>query len=249
MFIDVWHPDPADLPMTSDLLRALNLAGSYIAGAFDGSGLIGACVGFFGAPTSNCLHSHITGVSVAGRGRSVGFALKLHQRAWSMLRGISTVAWTFDPLIRRNAYLNLAKLAASGDEYFTNFYGDMHDELNGSDESDRLLVNWHLGSPTVAAACSGSPLAADAEAEHARGAGIALRPDEDGGPMLNASDAKTLLVAVPADIEAIRLRDANRARAWRVAVRETLGALLQEGGRVSGFDRAGWYVVRRGGGR
>jgi predicted GNAT superfamily acetyltransferase len=246
MFVDIWHPDPTDAPMTSDLLRALNLTGSYISGAFDASGLVGGCVGFFGAPASNSLHSHITGVSGAGRGRSVGFALKLHQRAWSLVRGIATVAWTFDPLIRRNAYLNLVKLAASGDEYFPNFYGDMRDALNGSDDSDRLLVTWHLGSPAVAAACSGSLAPADAQREHAAGAGAALRPAADGSPMLGPTDGETLLVAVPADIETMRTRDPGCARGWRLAVRETLGALLEDGAHVSGFDPAGWYVIRRG---
>jgi hypothetical protein len=28
-------------------------------------------------------------------------------------------------------------------------------------------------------------------------------------------------------------------------VRETLAALLADGARIDGFDRAGWYVVRR----
>jgi predicted GNAT superfamily acetyltransferase len=246
MFIDVWHPEPKDPLMTSDLLRALKLAGSYISGAFDASGLIGACVGFFGAPASNCLHSHITGVSAAGQGRGVGFALKLHQRAWSLAHDISIVAWTFDPLIRRNAYLNLVKLAASGDEYFTNFYGNMRDELNGSDDSDRLLVNWHLASPAVAAACAGTTTPADAHAEHAAGAGVALRATAEGRPVLGSDDGETLLVAVPPDIEVTRTRDPVCARSWRVAVRETLGVLLHGGAHVSGFDPAGWYVVRRG---
>jgi hypothetical protein len=30
-----------------------------------------------------------------------------------------------------------------------------------------------------------------------------------------------------------------------MAVREALTALLDDGGRIDGFDRAGWYVVRR----
>lgn len=249
MFVDVWHPDPSDLPVTSDLLRAMTLAGAYVSGAYDGDELVAACVGFFGAPSTNSLHSHIAGVSAAGRGRSVGFAMKLHQRAWSMLRGLSIVAWTFDPLVRRNAYFNLVKLAASGEEYLTNFYGDMHDEINANDESDRLLVSWHLAAPAVVAACAGSASPADAAAEHANGASIALTVGPDGGPVSESSDTQTVLVAVPGDIEAMRIRDPACAKAWRVAVRETLGVLLDEGAQVTGFDRSGWYVVRRGDGR
>lgn len=248
MYNEIWRPDPTNPPVTSELLRALSKAGNYISGAFDGDRLVGACVAFFGAPASGALHSHIAGVSGAARGRSVGFALKVHQRAWSMLHGVSIVSWTFDPLVRRNAYFNLVKLGASADEYLTNFYGFMHDEINGEDDSDRMLVNWHLASPAVVAACTGTPSPADAVAERAAGAGIALDLGADGGPTLGTDDGDTLLVAVPADVEAMRVSDPGRAKDWRGAVRETLGSLLTGGARVTGFDRAGWYVVRRGDG-
>jgi predicted GNAT superfamily acetyltransferase len=249
MYNEIWRPDPTNPPVTSELLRALSKAGNYISGAFDGDQLVGACVGFFGAPASNALHSHIAGVSGAARGRNVGFALKLHQRAWSMLRGVAVVSWTFDPLVRRNAYFNLVKLAATADEYLTNFYGFMHDEINGDDDSDRMLVDWHLASPAVVAAAAGSPTLADAVAERAAGAGIALDLGADGGPVPGTGDGNTLLVAVPGDIETMRIRDPGRAKDWRVAVREMLGSLLAGGARITGFDRSGWYVVRRGDGR
>jgi predicted GNAT superfamily acetyltransferase len=249
MYNEIWRPDPTNPPVTSELLRALSKAGNYISGAFDGDELVGACVGFFGAPASNALHSHIAGVSGAARGRNVGFALKLHQRAWSMLRGVAVVSWTFDPLVRRNAYFNLVKLAATADEYLTNFYGFMHDEINGDDDSDRMLVDWHLAAPAVVAAAAGSPTLADAMAERAAGAGIALDVGADGGPVPGTDDKGTLLVAVPGDIETMRIRDPGRAKDWRVAVREMLGPLLAGGARITGFDRSGWYVVRRGDGR
>jgi predicted GNAT superfamily acetyltransferase len=41
------------------------------------------------------------------------------------------------------------------------------------------------------------------------------------------------------------VREPALARQWRTAVRDTLGVLLADGGRITGFDRAGWYVVRR----
>jgi len=36
------------------------------------------------------------------------------------------IAWTYDPLIRRNAYFNLVKLGARPVEYLRNFYGVNH---------------------------------------------------------------------------------------------------------------------------
>ena len=241
----IWRPDPKNPPVTSELLRAFSKSGNYVAGAFDGDELVGACVGFFGAPADEALHSHIAGVSGTARGRNVGLALKVHQRAWSMLRGVSAVAWTFDPLVRRNAYFNLVKLAARPEEYLTNFYGGMHDSINAGDDSDRLLVHWHLEDPSVVAACVGTTTAPDAETERAAGAAIALGASALGGPMPGTLDAQTLLVAIPADIEGLRLSDPGCAKDWRIAVREVLGALLADGARVTGFDRAGWYVLHR----
>ena len=65
------------------------------------------------------------------------------------------IAWTYDPLIRRNAYFNLAKLGARPVEYLPNFYGAMDDAINGGTETDRMLVRWELRSDLAVAACAG----------------------------------------------------------------------------------------------
>jgi predicted GNAT superfamily acetyltransferase len=105
LFDEIWAPEDGNSLMHVDLLRALTKSGNYVGGAFDlGSGkLLGACVGFFGPPAHAELHSHIAGVVPAGLGRSVGYALKLHQRAWALRRSVAVIAWTYDPLICRNA--------------------------------------------------------------------------------------------------------------------------------------------------
>src|SRR4029453_7402172 len=95
----------------------------------------------------------------SGRGRNLGYAIKVHQRAWAIERGLETITWTFDPPIRRNAWFNLAKLGALPTEYLVDFYGPIGDLLNGSDESDRLYLTWRLGAPLAAAACEGEPAA------------------------------------------------------------------------------------------
>jgi predicted GNAT superfamily acetyltransferase len=246
LFDKIWRPDPHNPPVTSELMRALTKAGNYVVGAFDGPELLGACVGFFGPPDHAAMHSHIAGVSATALRRSVGFALKSHQRAWALRRGVSTVCWTFDPLVSRNAYFNLAKLAALPAEYLTNFYGGMHDGINGSDDTDRLLVRWDLCAPAVVAACAGRTAPGDAGAELARGAVIALARSDDDRPVAGTLRGETVLVAVPTDIQSLRSADPGCAKEWRVAVRESLGALMTDGARVTGFDRAGWYVLRRG---
>lgn len=243
LYDGIWRPDPRNPPVTSELLRALTKAGNYVAGAFDGDELVGACVAFFAAPSEGALHSHVAGVS--GPARGIGFALKVHQRAWALLRGVDIVSWTFDPLVRRNAYFNIVKLAARPTEYLTNFYGDMHDGINSGGDTDRLLVRWDLSTPAVAAASSGVPTAATAEVELAHGAVVALSSSPDGRPVLGSLAGDNLLVAVPPDIEGLRGTDPEAAQAWRTAVREVLGTLLTEGAAVTGFDRNGWYVLSR----
>jgi predicted GNAT superfamily acetyltransferase len=240
LFQEIWQPPPENPLATTELLRALTKAGNYLGGAYDGDRLVGACVGFFGAPADGSMHSHIAGVHPSVAGRSVGFALKLHQRAWALNRGVGVIAWTFDPLVARNAYFNLAKLGATATEYLPDFYGGMPDAVNGGDETDRLLVRWELGAPDVVAACAGHPR----PAAHA-GAAIALGRTEKGTPEIRTLDARTLLVAVPADVAALRAADPHTATQWRAAVRDVLGALLADGAGVTGFDRAGWYVVTR----
>jgi predicted GNAT superfamily acetyltransferase len=248
LFASIWGRS-ANPPVTIELLRAFTKAGNYVAGAFEAEAgadrLVGACVGFFHAPAGDALHSHIAGVSAHAVGRGVGFALKLHQRAWALARGVSEIAWTFDPLVARNAYFNLVKLAARPAEYLTNFYGPMMDALNGDQDSDRLLVRWPLRDHAVALASTGGAAVAVAGEEIAAGAVLALSIAEDGCPVPGRLDGVTSLVAVPRDIAHLRAADPGLARRWRVEVRDALTGLIGDGGRIDGFDRAGWYVVRR----
>ncbi|MFG2227764.1 GNAT family N-acetyltransferase [Streptomyces sp. NPDC048644] len=247
LFASIWQPGPGGRPVTTELLRAMAAAGNYVAGAYDKDGgeLLGACLGFFGSPAKASLHSHIAGVTQQGIGRGIGFALKLHQRAWALRQGVTQVTWTFDPLVRRNAYFNLAKLAAVPARYLTDFYGPMRDGINGVGDTDRLMVRWELSGPAATAAALGEPAQADAAALRERGASAALSVAPDGGPLGGPAGGPVVLVAVPPDIEALRRTDPEAGQAWRVALRGVLSGLMAEEAEVVGFDRAGWYVVSR----
>jgi predicted GNAT superfamily acetyltransferase len=215
---------PENPPIAAELLRALGKAESYVTGAFEGpdpnATMVGVCVGFHSTPAARAMHSHIAGVSPAAAGRHVGFALKLHQRAWCLDRGIELMEWTYDPLVARNAYFNLAKLGAQVAEYLPDFYGPMTDGINRDHESDRILVHWALASPEVAAACAGTP----------------ARPALPPG-------AAASWVHVPHDIETLRVSDPEQARGWRTKVRDQLLTALSAGGRVAGFDKEQGYLV------
>ena len=235
----VWQPEPGNPLITPELLRVFAHSGSYVVGVHQDGRMVGACLGFLAATG---LHSHIAGVDGGVRGRSIGFAVKLHQRAWSLAHGITTVTWTYDPLISRNAYFNLAKLGAVPSEYLTDFYGPMNDQVNVGTESDRLLVRWDLTGERAARAASGRPHAVDPDAP---GAVVALDAKPDGRPVIGRSDGTPVLVGVPPDIEALRRTAPGTAREWRPALREVLGGLMAEGLTVTGFTRDGWYVIDR----
>ena len=232
-FVDVWGVGTP--PLGGELLRALAHAGGYVAGAFVADDLVGVSVGFLAHRHRLALHSHATGVTARARGRGVGVVLKEHQRQWALDRGVPTITWTFDPLVRRNAWFNIAKLGAQPEEYLVDFYGAMGDEINGADESDRLFMVWDL---------EGRPAPGDPDTARLP----TLLACRDETPVVQASDSETVLVATPPDIEGLRRREPDLAREWRVALRAVLAGELA-GGQVVGFTPAGEYVVRRGAAR
>ncbi|WP_433237019.1 GNAT family N-acetyltransferase [Streptosporangium sp. CA-135522] len=237
LFDDIWHPAPGGAPITVELMRALSHAGNYVAGAYQGDRLVGASVGFLASPAGQVLHSHVTGASA---GRGIGFALKLHQRAWALERGLDRITWTYDPLIRRNAHFNLVKLGARPEEYLPSFYGLMGDAINNGDESDRMLAVWRLSEPRVLAAVRSEPHRPQIPPD-----AVTALTERDGRPVAGRTDARTVTVTVPPDIEALRRTDPDAARAWRHAVREVLGGLMEEGARVTGFHGRSCYLVER----
>ncbi|GGM48841.1 GNAT family N-acetyltransferase [Dactylosporangium sucinum] len=237
----VWRADhPAEIAAPS-LLRTYAHAGEYVAGAYRDGQLIGAATGFFGFRHGRAhLHSFVAGVTPGRLGKGVGFALKQHQRAWTLERGVAEVHWTYDPLILRNAYFNLQKLGVTVTGYLPEFYGVMTDGINRGDLSDRLYVEWRLDAPHVVAAANGSPAEVDAGRAVA-----AVAAGPDGGPVESTMDEEEISVAVPEDVEALRGHDPGLALRWRHAVRAALADRLAGGWRVEGITRDGRYLLRR----
>lgn len=240
LFEKVWEAPEGYAPMSASLVRAATHVGSYTAGAFAEGRMVGAAFGFFAA--DGHLHSHIAGVLPDYQGRGVGFALKLHQRVWALQRGIDLVSWTFDPLVRRNAYFNIHRLGVDLVSYLPLFYGEMPDGVNVGDDTDRILAQWYLASPTVIEAVTRRR----PETEVADlGEDVSVVVGEEGGAPVTGDipDAGVLLVAVPADIEAIRPVDPDLAGAWRRAVRWGLGTALERGYRITAMSKDGWYLL------
>lgn len=239
----IWER-PGEPPMSTELLRALTHSGNYVVGAHQDGRLVGALIGFFGrSGESTHLHSHILGVRGDARVGGVGFALKVHQREWALGRRIDSIVWTFDPLVRGNAFFNITKLGAIGQDYHVNFYGSMPDSINQGDDSDRLVVRWPLAHPAVAVAAGGAPRLPDIEALQADGAAVGLVVGADGSPVLGDSGGDVVLAQVPSDAVALRQDDTAAAMDWRRALRGVMTAAFERGLTVTGVTRDGWYVL------
>jgi predicted GNAT superfamily acetyltransferase len=201
--------------VTLELARAIGHSGGYVAAAFDPSGsMVGASVGILARHGDEpALHSHVTGLLPSARGAGTGRAMKLHQRAWAAARGIERITWTFDPLVRRNAWFNIAVLGADVDDYLPSFYGEMADAINVGDDSDRLHVAWSVSTP------------------------VPTRPRDGSGVDVVA------LIPTPPDVVDLRRHDRAAVARWRRSTRDALLDAFGAGLRVVGFTRDGNYVI------
>jgi predicted GNAT superfamily acetyltransferase len=235
----IWSADGIQ-PLSPELAWALLHAGNYVSLAHCDGVVVGAAVAFRGYDEDGPhLHSHIAGVLPAYQGGDIGFALKQHQRQWSLGRGIGRVTWTFDPLVARNAYFNVVKLGATIAAYYENFYGPLADDINAGDESDRCLASWALDRPRSTAVTTAAEL-------RAQGAVEVLRVDDAGGPLVTTQPESALtLCQLPPDIVALRLTSPALAREWRLALRSLLGPALRDGAQVSTVTRDGFLVIAR----
>lgn len=202
----VWGED--DMPDPADLMMVLQAEGGLVAGAF----VEGRLVGFvFGFPTSDpaIQHSHRLAVLPEMRGLKLGSLLKWHQRDWCLARGIRHVRWTFDPMRPLNASLNINHLGGRASTYLVDYYGEMAG-INSGLPSDRLMVDWHLDAPDVAARARGDV------------------PDGDGHCVLT----------VPVPMRGDEARPDAALAGRQRAVRESLLKAFADGCEITGFDRA-----------
>ena len=176
---------------------------------------LGATLGFLGWNHGLHLHSHMNAVDSAARGRGIGVALKLRQRALCLEHGVTEMRWTYDPLIRRNAHMNLVRLGAEVVAFHPDFYGELRDAITGADRSDRFEVRWRLDSPRTLRALAREPQ-----------------------PEWSAAGGLPLI----ADFEAVRESDPGAAAALRDASREAFAALAEGSGLRAELDANGDYV-------
>ncbi|HEV7700654.1 MAG TPA: GNAT family N-acetyltransferase [Pyrinomonadaceae bacterium] len=137
-------------------------AGGFSLGAYDGERLAGFVLSVPAYINGRrAFYSHMTGVRPEYQSHGLGAKLKWAQRARALAEGVDYIRWTFEPIKARNAFFNLEKLGAVVREYRVNFYGTDYGtspELDGMKlglASDRLMTDWELNDPKVAALAAG----------------------------------------------------------------------------------------------
>lgn len=232
----VWGSSPDGAPLPPDVLRAISHAGCNVTVAHDDDGrLLGTAVAIV-SPDGIGAYSLIAAVAPDVSDRGIGFALKQHQRAWALERGFTTMRWTFDPLVSRNARFNLTKLGAHCHEYLPDFYGPMADDINAG-ASDRLAAVWPLTDQRSVACSESQPPPVDLPdftPAHVSATG------PDGRPfVIDVAGARWC--RVPVDIVVLRRRSPDEASQWRAQVGEVLSEAFESGFLATGVTRSGWY--------
>ena len=139
--------------VTPAMLLVVEKMGGILAGAFDGDRLAGFVFGVTGLKDGRLAHwSHMLAVDEQLQNRGIGRRLKQYQRDRLAEMGVDRMYWTYDPLVARNAHLNLNRLGARVFEYVRDMYGD--DPTSTMDAvigTDRFVVEWSLdGTPAAA---------------------------------------------------------------------------------------------------
>ncbi|MBK8782467.1 MAG: GNAT family N-acetyltransferase [Anaerolineales bacterium] len=227
----IWPDSETDIVPSHMLITAVH-NGGLVLGAFADEKLIGFLFGFPGLEGTpdgprpkHC--SHMMGILPDHRDSGAGFALKRAQ--WQMVRhqGLDHVTWTYDPLLSRNAHLNIAKLGAVCTTYRRAEYGEMRDGVNAGLPSDRFQVDWWINTRRVETRLGKHPRPT-LKLDHVNRAGLrplyALHPSTDNLPCppehVPPFEDRLLLAEIPVNFQALKSKDFALARDWRFFTRE-----------------------------
>lgn len=255
----VWPGSETDVVPSHLLLTAIH-NGGLVLGAFVGQELVGFAFGFPGfyeTPDGPRLKhcSHMLGIHPDWRDRGLGFALKRAQ--WQLVRhqGIDRITWTYDPLLSRNAFLNISRLGAVCNTYRRSEYGEMRDGLNAGLPSDRFQVDWWVNSQRVERRLSRRARPALTLDQYLAARPLLLEASSrpDGSPQPAGEpprlEGALLLVEIPAHFDFLRKTDLALARDWRFYTREVFENAFAAGYLVTDFvyeQERSFYVLTHG---
>ena len=222
----VWGVTDSREIVPKHIMIAMHDSGGLALGAFDRRKMVGFAIMMAGyLHGTPYLYSHMTGVVSQYQSKGVGYLLKRKQRDFAMERGFKLIAWTFDPIIAKNAYFNLGKLGAISRNFHANYYGEMRDSINYGWPTDRILAEWHL-DPAVKAKIDSSKKG---------GGGYSPIRTKGAEPSLECVDWKVDLKApyvrlrIPGDIVGLKEKNPSQALRWREATREVFTSYFGAG--------------------
>ena len=211
------------------ILLVAQKTGGVAAGAFSPEGrMLGFVFGMMGVRDGQLIHwSDLLAVRPEAQGRRLGEALKTFQRDHCRALGIETMYWTFDPLVARNAHLNLNRLGAAVDEFVPNMYGTNTSSPLHALGTDRFIAAWNVSTtpeplPSSASLLVGAPVVAGAGSEAPAG-GWTL------------PDAPAVAIRIPSDYQSLVRADVERARQWRTSTSGAFSHYFTRGYRVTAF--------------
>ena len=242
----VWPGSETDVVPAHLLITSVR-NGGFVFGAFVEDQMVGFVFGFPGLETTpdgprpkHC--SHMMGIHPDHRDAGLGFALKRAQ--WQMVRhqGLDHVTWTYDPLLSRNAYLNIARLGAVCNTYHRSEYGDMRDGLNVGLPSDRFQVDWWVNTRRVESRLGKRPRGALKLDNFSRADLYPLYTPVTGNSglphppehFLPFSD-RLALAEIPTDFLVLKEADFPLARDWRFFSREVFETAFHAGYIITDF--------------
>jgi chorismate synthase len=156
---EVWGGDFSD-QVPASILSVAQRIGGVTAGAFEADGrLVGFVFGISGIREGRLVHwSDLMAVRADARDRGVGRQLKLFQRELVRADGATTMYWSFDPLVARNAHFNFTTLGVKAVEYVEDMYGaDTGSILHRGLGTDRLIAAWAMEGAGALASESEGP--------------------------------------------------------------------------------------------
>ena len=261
---EVWGGEFSD-QVPASVLSVSQRIGGVTAGAFEPDGrLVGFVFGMSGIENGRAVHwSDLLAVRADARDRGVGRQLKFFQRDLVRAMGATKMYWTYDPLVARNAYLNIMTLGAYPVEYVRDMYGsDTGSILHRGLGTDRFIVAWMLDEAP-------SPTLPDPPVR-SRGQGardhvtpldqivLINRSSVSSGqvvwkaptaPPPGGMSAPLVGVAIPMDIHEVQRASPEEGVRWRSETRQSFQWAFEHDYRVESFRRVdetqtGLYVLR-----